>query len=459
MIQMINDFSKGSVRKSIIYQALPLICAQLVQLAYNIVDRIYIGHLSDSDSLALTGIGLVFPITTLIAAFTNLFGMGGAPLFAIARGEGEDKKAERIMGNTFALLSVCSVVITVLCFCFSKPVLYLFGADDGTYFYAGSYLKIYLIGTPALMLATGLNGFINAQGFPRIGMFTVAIGAVINLVLDPIFIFGLDMGVEGAALATVISQVISAAWVIRFLTGPSTILRIRFDCMRIDLRLTLKIMSLGFAGFIMQATNSLVQAVCNVMLKGFGGDIYISVMTVVNSARDILSLPIQGLTSGSQPVLGYNYGAKEYNRVKQGIRFTAIVGAIYTAAAWLFIISFPKLLITLFSDDTGLIEPGIRALKIYFFGFIFMAFQFSGQSVFTALGRSKQAVFFSLLRKAFIVVPLTVMLPNMGLGVDGVFWAEPISNVLGGLACFITMWLTVYRKLGDKQTETLKIKV
>lgn len=456
---MINDFSKGSVRKSIIYQALPLICAQLVQLAYNIVDRIYIGHLSDSDSLALTGIGLVFPITTLIAAFTNLFGMGGAPLFAIARGEGEDKKAERIMGNTFALLSVCSVVITVLCFCFSKPVLYLFGADDGTYFYAGSYLKIYLIGTPALMLATGLNGFINAQGFPRIGMFTVAIGAVINLVLDPIFIFGLDMGVEGAALATVISQVISAAWVIRFLTGPSTILRIRFDCMRIDLRLTLKIMSLGFAGFIMQATNSLVQAVCNVMLKGFGGDIYISVMTVVNSARDILSLPIQGLTSGSQPVLGYNYGAKEYNRVKQGIRFTAIVGAIYTAAAWLFIISFPKLLITLFSDDTGLIEPGIRALKIYFFGFIFMAFQFSGQSVFTALGRSKQAVFFSLLRKAFIVVPLTVMLPNMGLGVDGVFWAEPISNVLGGLACFITMWLTVYRKLGDKQTETLKIKV
>lgn len=459
MIQMINDFSKGSVRKSIIYQALPLICAQLVQLAYNIVDRIYIGHLSDSDSLALTGIGLVFPITTLIAAFTNLFGMGGAPLFAIARGEGEDKKAERIMGNTFALLSVCSVVITVLCFCFSKPVLYLFGADDGTYFYAGSYLKIYLIGTPALMLATGLNGFINAQGFPRIGMFTVAIGAVINLVLDPIFIFGLDMGVEGAALATVISQVISAAWVIRFLTGPSAILRIRFDCMRIDLRLTLKIMSLGFAGFIMQATNSLVQAVCNVMLKGFGGDIYISVMTVVNSARDILSLPIQGLTSGSQPVLGYNYGAKEYNRVKQGIRFTAVVGAIYTAAAWLFIISFPKLLITLFSDDTALIEPGIRALKIYFFGFIFMAFQFSGQSVFTALGRSKQAVFFSLLRKAFIVVPLTVMLPNMGLGVDGVFWAEPISNVLGGLACFITMWLTVYRKLGDKQTETLKIKV
>jgi Na+-driven multidrug efflux pump len=182
-------------------------------------------------------------------------------------------------------------------------------------------------------------------------------------------------------------------------------------------------------------------------------------MTVVNSARDILSLPIQGLTSGSQPVLGYNYGAKEYNRVKQGIRFTAVVGAIYTAAAWLFIISFPKLLITLFSDDTALIEPGIRALKIYFFGFIFMAFQFSGQSVFTALGRSKQAVFFSLLRKAFIVVPLTVMLPNMGLGVDGVFWAEPISNVLGGLACFITMWLTVYRKLGDKQTETLKIKV
>ncbi len=456
---MINDFSKGSVRKSIIYQALPLICAQLVQLAYNIVDRIYIGHLSNGDSLALTGIGLVFPITTVIAAFTNLFGMGGAPLFAIARGEGENKKAEKILGNTCAMLALSSVVITALCFVFSKPVLYLFGADDTTYFYAGSYLKIYLVGTPALMLATGLNGFINAQGFPRVGMFTVAIGAVINLVLDPVLIFGLNMGVEGAALATVISQVISAAWVIKFLTGRSALLHIRFDCMRIDRRLTLKIMSLGFAGFMMQATNSLVQAVCNIMLKGFGGDIYISVMTIVNSARDILSLPIQGLTNGSQPVLSYNYGEREYNRVKQGIRFTAIVGAIYTVAAWLLIISFPKLLITLFSDDAAMIKPGIRSLKIYFFGFVFMAFQFSGQSVFTALGKAKQAVFFSLLRKAVIVVPLTVLLPNIGLGVDGVFWAEPISNVLGGLACFITMWLTVYRKLGDIKTETSEIEV
>lgn len=447
-----NDFSQGKVWKNIVVQAIPLILAQLVQLLYNVVDRIYIGHLPETNSMALTGIGLVFPLTSLIAAFTNLFGTGGAPLFAIARGAKQEERAEKILGNTFSLLLGCSIVMFAICYLFRRPVLYLFGASDASYFYADTYLRIYLFGTPFIMLSTGLNGFINAQGFPKIGMMTTVIGAALNLMLDPLFIFALDGGVAGAALATVISQVVSAVWVVQFLTGKKVLLHIRKNYMRVDFGLAKEIMGLGMAGFIMQGTNCLVQVVCNATLKIYGGDLYVGIMTVVNSVRDILSLPINGLTSGSQPVLGYNYGAKEYDRVKQGIRFTAVLGILYTVAAWFFIIMEPEFLIAIFTNDEAMIASGITALHLYFFGFFFMAFQFTGQSTFTALGHSKQAIFFSLFRKVMIVVPLTLLLPRLGLGVRGVFLAEPISNAIGGLACFFTMWLTVYRKLGKQKT-------
>lgn len=455
---MTNDFSKGKVWKNIVSQAIPLVLAQLSQLLYNVVDRIYIGHLPGADSLALTGVGLAFPLTTLIAAFTNLFGMGGTPIFAIARGAKEDEKAEKILGNTFSLLLGCSLVMLSVCYIFRKPVLYLFGASDATYVYADAYLKIYLIGTPFLMLSTGLNGFINAQGFPKIGMLTTAIGALLNLALDPVFIFTLDMGVTGAAIATVISQVASAVWVLTFLTGKRVLLRIKPACMRLDWRLVKRIVTLGTSGFIVQATNCAVQIVCNKMLKGLGGDLYVGIMFVINSARDILHLPVMGVTHGSQPVLGYNYGAREYDRVKQGIRFTAILGIAYTAVAWIFVLAAPELLIKMFSDDPQMLEYGVSALHIYFFGFIFMAFQFTGQCTFQALGYSRQAIFFSLLRKAIIVIPLTIILPKVGFGVDGVFLAEPISNAIGGLACFLTMYFTVYRKLGKSQPDTVSQK-
>ncbi len=445
---MTNDFSKGKVWKNIVSQAIPLVLAQLSQLLYNVVDRIYIGHLPGADSLALTGVGLAFPLTTLIAAFTNLFGMGGTPLFAIARGAKEDDKAEKILGNVFTLLLGTSLVMLSVCYIFRRPVLYLFGASDATYVYADAYLKIYLIGTPFLMLSTGLNGFINAQGFPKIGMLTTAIGAVLNLALDPVFIFTLDMGVTGAAIATVISQAVSAVWVLMFLTGKRVLLRIKPAYMPVDWRLAKRIVTLGTSGFIVQATNCAVQVVCNKMLKGLGGDLYVGIMFVINSARDILHLPVTGITSGSQPVLGYNYGAREYDRVKQGIRFTALLGIAYTAVAWIFVLAAPELLIKMFSDDPQMLEYGVSALHIYFFGFIFMAFQFTGQCTFQALGYSRQAIFFSLLRKAIIVIPLTILLPKVGFGVDGVFLAEPISNAIGGLACFLTMYFTVYRKLG-----------
>lgn len=446
---MANDFSRGKVWRNIIYQSIPLMLAQLVHLLYNVVDRIYIGHLPGADSLALTGIGLTFPLTTLVAAFTNLFGTGGTPLFSIARGAKEEQRARKILGNTFSLLLGSSLIMFLFCYLFRRQVLYLFGASDASYVYADAYLRIYLFGTPFTMLATGLNGFINAQGFPRMGMLTTLIGAVLNLILDPVFIFVLDMGVGGAALATVISQIVSCAWVLWFLTGKKVELRIEKRNLSVDRKLTGEIVSLGMAGFIMQGTNCLVQIVCNTTLKLYGGDLYVGIMTVINSVREILSLPVSGLTSGSQPVLGYNYGAKKMERVRQGIRFTAAVGIVYTLIAWFIVIQCPYQLLSIFTQDQAMLEPGARALHQYFFGFFFMSFQFSGQSAFTALGYSKQAIFFSLLRKAVIVAPLTVLLPWLGLGVDGVFLAEPVSNCIGGLACFITMYFVLYRKLTD----------
>lgn len=448
---MANDFSKGKVWQNIVAQAIPLTLAQLVQLLYNVVDRIYIGHLPGTDNMALTGVGLTFPVVTLIAAFTNLFGTGGTPLFSIARGAGEEERAEKIMGNVCSLLLGSSVLIFLFCYLFRKPVLYLFGASDASYAYADEYLRIYLFGTAFSMISTGMNGFINAQGFPRMGMMTTVLGAVLNLILDPVFIFVFHMGVSGAALATVISQAVSAGWVLHFLTGKKALLPLERKNMKIQWSLAGNIMTLGASGFIVQATNCLVQIVCNATLQIHGGDLYVGIMTVINAVRELLSLPVSGVTSGSQPILGYNYGAKQYERVKAGIRFTTAIGIGYTVAAWALVMVCPHLLISVFTDDAAMIHAGVGALQIYFFGFCFMSFQFTGQCAFQALGYAKRAIFFSLLRKAVIVVPLTLLLPEMGFGVDGVFLAEPISNVIGGLACFITMWLSLYRKLGKPE--------
>ena len=442
-----TDFSKGSVKKLVLSQALPLTMAQAVQLLYNIVDRIYIGHLEGIGDLALTGLGITFPVIVIIAAFTSLYGTGGATLFSIARGEGDTEEAQGILGNVFALLAGSSVVLFALCFAFRKQILFLFGASEQSFFYADQYLRIYLLGTAFSMLATGLNSYINAQGFPKIGMLTTVLGAVINIILDPIFIFGFSMGVQGAALATVISQAVSAVWVLKFLTGKQAIIKLRPRKARISLARTKKILALGLPGFVMQGTNSLVSIVCNNQLQSYGGDLYVGIMTVISSVREMVSLPVMGISFGAQPVLGFNYGAKEYGRVKESIRFTTVLGTAYTVIAWLIVMLIPTQLMGIFSEDSQTIVTGARMLNIYFFGFFFMAFQFSGQTAFQALGKAKQAVFFSLLRKAFIVVPLTVLLPAIGFGVEGVFLAEPISNAIGGLAAFLTMWFTVYRKL------------
>ncbi len=442
-----RDFSVGSIKRQIMAQAVPLTVAQVVQLLYNVVDRIYIGHQPEAGDLALTGLGVTFPVIMLIAAFTNLFGTGGTVLFSIARGRRDEAEAEKVLGNVFALLAGTSMVLFAFCYPLRRQILFLFGASETSVFYADQYLQIYLFGTAFSMLATGLNGYINAQGFPRTGMLTVILGAVVNLVLDPIFIFGLGMGVRGAALATVLSQAISAAWVLRFLTGKRAILRLRLSRIQISPQRTRQILALGLPGFVMQGTNSLVQIVCNNQLQAFGGDLYVGIMTVLTSVREILSLPVMGVSNGSQPVLGFNYGAKENQRVKEGIRFTSVIGIAYTMLAWVVVMLIPRQLMGIFTSDSAIVDTGAQMLKIYFFGFFFMAFQFVGQTAFQSLGKAKQAIFFSLFRKVVIVVPLTLLLPVIGLGVQGVFWAEPISNAIGGLACFLTMWAVIYRRL------------
>lgn len=445
------DFSKGPVWKCIIAQAVPLTIAQLVQLLYNVVDRIYLGHMGDGNSLALTGVGLTFPVITLIMAFMALFGNGGVPLFSIARGAKDEEEAGKILGNSFALLLVSGIFLTVVGYVFCKPILFAFGASEESYIYAKQYLDIYLIGTIFSMSATGLNGYINAQGFPKIGMLSVIIGAVTNIILDPIFIFACNMGVSGAALATIISQFLSAIWVLCFLFGKRAIVPLKVSNIRISVERTKEIFKLGTSNFIMHGTNCLVQVACNSTLQSYGGDLYVGIMTVVNSVREIFILPINGIVSGSQPVISFNYGAKEYARVKAGIRFNTFIGSAYTMIAWIFILIAPGFWFGVFSDDVTMMNAGIGMLKIYFFGFVFMALQFAGQSTFQSLGDSKHAIFFSLLRKAIIVVPLALILPKVGFGVKGVFLAEPISNVIGGIACYTTMRLTIYKTLHQEK--------
>lgn len=447
---MNKDFSKGAIWKITLSQAVPLMLAQLVQLLYNIVDRIYIGHMDGGDSTALTGVGLTFPIITFIVAFAALFGNGGVPLFSMANGAGDKDRAERIMGNSCCLILFSSVVLIVFGYVFCKLILYLLGASDSSYVYAYDYIKFYLSGTLFSMLTTGLNSYISAQGFPKTGMITTIIGAVLNILLDPLFIFVFGLGISGAAIATVISQTVSALWILSFLIRKAP-LALKLKNIRIDADLTKNICKLGTSNFVMQGTTCFVQIACNSTLQTYGGDIYVGIMTVLNSVRDVFFLPIHGLVNGAQPVMSFNYGAKKFNRVKQCIRFNTLAGAVYTITAWLLIVLFPAFWFRIFSNDTALIDPGIDAIKIYFFGFVFMSFQFSGQSTFQALGDAKHAIFFSLLRKVIIVIPLTLILPHMGMGVNGVFIAEPVSNAVGGLACYITMRRTVYNKLNVEE--------
>lgn len=449
-----NDFTQGNIVGNILKLAIPMTLAQLINVLYSIIDRIFIGRIPDNATLALTGLGLCLPITSIVMAFANLFGMGGAPLCSIERGRGNEEEAEKIMGNSFVLMLAFGVILTVLGLIFKKPLLYMFGASDVTYPYAAQYAEIYLLGTIFVMVGLGMNSFINSQGFGTIGMMTVLMGAVVNIILDPIFIFTLDMGVRGAALATVIAQFLSAVWTVRFLTGKKAILKLKYSCFRLDKYRVRSIMSLGMSGFTMAVTNSVVQVMYNVSLQQYGGDLYVGVMTIINSIREVISMPVRGITNSAQPVMGYNYGASEYGRVKRAIVFTSVIPIIYTTAVWGLIHGYPEFFIRIFNHDPEVIQAGVPAMRIYYFGFFFMSLQFAGQSIFVALGKAKQAVFFSIFRKVIIVAPLIILLPILlSNGTSGVFMAEPISNVIGGGACFLTMFFTVWRELDRKMKQ------
>ena len=410
------DFDNGKITTNIFQAAIPMLIAQILSLLYNIVDRIYIARIPDIGTTALGAVGLCFPIIVIITAFSNLFGSGGAPIFSIERGRNDTKRAGMIMNTSFFMLTICSGLLMCVGF--------LFGASDNALIYAYPYIMIYLIGTFPSMIATGMNPFINAQGYATTGMISVIIGAIANIVLDPLFIFVFHLGIRGAAIATVLSQCLSAGFVFYFLSKKAEY-KIRLlhkeeikNCGK-DAK---NIVSLGTAGFVMQLTNSLVTICCNNVLAATGGDVYVSVMTIISSVRQMIETPIWSISEGSSPIISYNYG-----------------GIILLA---------PKFLIGIFSSDKSLMIDTIPAMKLYFAAFIFMIFQYTGQTMFKSLNKKKQAIFFSLLRKVIIVVPLTYLLPYAcHMGCNGVFIAEPVSNVLGGSLCFIVMLATVLPEL------------
>ena len=450
-----NDLGSGRIGVLVGRIALPSMLAQFISVLYSIVDRIFIGQIPGEGALALAGAGVCGPVVTMVGSVAFLVGVGGAPLLSIKRGEGDDDAARGILANCFLMLCVFSVALPAAILPFREPMLRLFGASDATYPYADAYMTIYLLGTIFVMIGLGMNPFITAQGFGGVGMMTVGLGALVNIVLDPIFIFGMGMGVRGAALATVIAQGCSALWVLRFLTGQRAILRLRVRNMALCAPRVRSIVTLGLSGFFMNLTNSLVQVVCNATLQAYGGDLYVGVMTIINSLREVFFMPVQGLSNGAQPVTGYNYGAGQYSRVRRSIRFSVAVTVAYAAAFWAVAMLFPGMLIRVFNNEPEVVEAGIPALRIYFCLFIPMSLQMAGQGVFVGLGRSKQAIFFSLLRKAVINAPLTVILP-IWIGTTGVFTAEAVSQLIGGLACILTMYFTVYRPLGSLPDQPLE---
>ena len=431
-----------------------MLVAQLLSLLYSIVDRIYIGRIPGEGTLDLGGIGLCFPIIMIVTAFTNLLGNGGAPLCAMARGQNDHEKAERLMNTSFTLLTLVSCVLLLLFELFGSPALRLFGASDQLLPYARSYLGIYLLGTPAAMISAGMVPFINAQGYASAGMLSIFVGAALNLLLDPVFIFVLGLNIRGAALATILSQYVSAVLVLIFLHRSGTELHLRFlTPARMRISEIQRILSVGLTGFIMQFTNSLVSIICNHTLSVWGGDLYISIYTIISSVRSLLDVPVHSICEGASPVLSYNYGASQPERMRKIVRLFTSWSVIYTAVVWILILLFPAFFIRIFSNDADLLAESTRVLKLYYFAFVFQAFQYCGQTVFKSLGRTKKAVFFSLLRKVVIVVPLTLFLPMMGFGSDGVFMAEPISNGLGGSLCVTVMLATEYFRWGKTRKQ------
>lgn len=446
------DFGKGPIGSLLMRSVLPLLAAQLLNLLYNIVDRIYIARIPGCGQESLAGLGLCFPLITIMTAFINLFSSGGASLAAIAWGEKRIQKSQKIMNTSFYLLVFGSLILGGLGLLFSRSLLVLFGADEAMLQYSLSYLRIYLCGSLFSFISLGLNPFFNAQGRFLTGMASILIGAFCNIVLDPIFIFVLNLGINGAAIATVIAQILAAIFAFCQMRSKNSFWRIEpFSRMFCSWSIISDITSLGLAGFIMQLTNSAVQIAQNQVLINIGGNEYVTVMTIVNSVRQITDTVVFAMADGTSPLISYCYGAGLYARLKKLIRIMTGMLCSYTLLMWILILLVPDAFVALFDSGTGLRDAAVHGMNIYFFAYIFQALQYSGQTVFKAMNKKKQAIFFSLFRKVVIVVPLIYLLPHVWTPpVYGVFASEPISNVIGGLACFITMYFTVYRRLDSK---------
>ena len=425
--------------------AIPSVIAQLINVLYNIIDRMYIGHIPGSGPVALTGVGLTFPIITLISAFSAFIGAGGAPLASISLGKGDRDRAEKILGNGVSVLLIFSASLTVLFMLFRRPLLYMFGASDQTIRYGVDYITIYLVGTVFVQLALGLNMFITSQGQARTAMLSVLIGAVINIVLDPVFIFALHMNVQGAALATVISQAVSAIWVVHFLSSEKSAIRIRRKNMIPDLSIIKKIMALGISPFIMQATESAISIVLNRGLSIYGGDLYVGSMTILQSVMQLIVIPIQGFTQGVQPIISYNFGARKFDRVKKTYRLT--IYFTFTVATFLCILTLflPGMFAGIFTSDQELIALVKKVMPIFMAGIAVFGIQMGCQTTFMGLGQAKISLFIALLRKVILLIPLALILPKF-FGVMGIYYAEPISDITAATTATI-IFLCVRKRI------------
>ena len=428
------DLGSGKVSKLLFSLALPTITSQIVNMLYNLVDRIYIGHMQPVETvgkLALTGVGVCLPIIVVISAFAALLAMGGAPRASIQEGRGNPKEAERIMGNCFTLLVLASVVLTVVLQLFARDLLLLFGASENTIDYAAAYMGIYSLGTIFVQVTLGMNAYITAQGFTTISMRTTLIGAGLNIVLDPIFIFGLGMGVRGAALATILSQAVSAAWVLRFLTGGKTKWRLRRENLRPRASVVLPCLALGLSPFIMQSTESLIAVCFNSSLLKYGGDLAVGAMTVLTSIMQLAMMPLQGLTQGAQPIVSYNYGARNPQRVREAFRCLLMACVTYSLTMWTLAQLMPQVFAGIFTPDPELQAYAAWALRIYMAATGIFGVQIACQQTFIALGNAKASLFLAVLRKIILLIPLIYILPHFFTNkVFGVFLAEPVADML-----------------------------
>lgn len=432
-----TDLGKGSVVKLLFQLALPAIIAQLVNVLYNIVDRIFIGRMPNGE-LAMAGVGVAFPIIMIVSAFSALVGMGGAPLAAIKMGEKDNDGAEKIMTNSFSALVIIAIILTVSLLIFKENILWAFGASKDTIGYANDYIGIYLIGTIFVQIGLGLNPFINTQGFAKTGMITVLIGAIINIVLDPILIFGFNMGVKGAALATISAQFVSAVWVLLFLVGKKSVLKVRKQYIIPSLKVIGPILLLGISPFIMQATESLVIISMNNNLAKYGGDLAIGAMTIMSSVMQIILLPMMGLTQGAQPIISFNYGADKLDRVRKTFKLLLVSCLVYTTLMWAAIMMFPQVFVSIFNSNPQLVEITVWSMRIYFAGILLFGAQIACQQTFLALGQAKISMILALLRKIILLIPLIFILPVFFENkLQGVLTAEPVADITAAIVTII----------------------